>query len=86
MKYETFIQRVESGKSNSLTYSADNIEGLINVWKHSNKYIVTWEECPPGEQFDESQYTRDERREFNTLEQALEYLRTSGIELESFTP
>jgi hypothetical protein len=86
MKLQTFTSRLEAGKSNSLIYSADGKEGLIEVWKHMDSYIVTWEECPPGKQYDESEYTRDDRQVFSSLGQVLDYLRHHGIDPERFTP
>lgn len=86
MKRETFIARLERGKSNNYTYSGDNEEGLIAIWKHFNDYILTWEECPKGRQYDESEYTRDEKHVFASLDSLLSFLKEHAIEVENFTP
>ena len=67
-------------------YASDGKEGLVNIWKHANCYILTWEECPAGEQYDESMNTRDERHEFPTIEAVLAYLEQAGVPLSQFTP
>ena len=67
MRIETFRQRVEGGRSVSLVYkTSGDLEGLVSVWLHEGEVVLTWEECPAGEQYDESVYTRDERHTFET--------------------
>lgn len=86
MQIETFIARIESGKSCSHLYKRDGKESMINVWKHLQSYILTWEECLPGKQYDESEYTRDERKEFASVELLIDFLKEQGIDPESFVP
>ena len=86
MKPETLIQRIMSGKVNNLTYSCGEKEGLISIWKNGDTYVITWEECPAGEQYDESTYTRDERHVFAAIPEVLDFIATHGLSLEFFTP
>jgi hypothetical protein len=86
MKLETFKSRIENGKCNSLVYAANGKEGLISVWKHEGSYILTWEECLPGQQYDEAEYTRDDRRVFCSVDELIEHLRAEGVDPERFTP
>jgi hypothetical protein len=86
MTLATFTGRLSSGKANNLTYAKDGKEGLVSVWKHGGWLVLTWEECPAGEQYDESTYTRDEKRSFSTMAELLEFLATHGLGTESFTP
>jgi hypothetical protein len=85
MKKETFVQRLSSGKVNNLTYSSNGKEGLISVWMHEGAYVLTWEECPHGEQYDESTYTRDERHVFAEIAEILDFISSNGFNLELFT-
>lgn len=86
MKQETFIHRLVSGRVKNLTYSANGKEGLISVWLHDGAYVLTWEECPRGEQHDESTYTRDERHVFSDVDCLLEFLAYNGFNVALFTP
>jgi hypothetical protein len=45
-----------------------------------------WEECPAGEQYDESTYTRDERHAFESVEQLIAFLTREGLRPEDFKP
>ena len=86
MKYETFVKRLEKGKSNHYIYKKNGLEGLISVWKYNSLYILTWEECKEGEQFDEAGYTKDERYEFKSLDEITTFLNRAHISVEEFTP
>ncbi len=85
MKKETFVQRVSSGKVNNLAYFSNGKEGLISVWMHEGTYVLTWEECPPGEQYDEATYTRDERHVFAGIPEVLDFISSNGFDVELFT-
>lgn len=83
----TFLQRLEKGASNHLTYGQDSsVTGLISVWRHGRTFVLTWEECPPGKQYDESTYTRDERYEFTSTDDLLAFLNANGFQPTSFEP
>lgn len=86
MTLNTFIDRINNGKSNGLTYTDDGKQGLVSVWKHDALLVLTWEECPTGCQYDEATYTRDERHTFGTVEELLTFLRNNKLSIESFTP
>jgi hypothetical protein len=86
MRLDTFIARLEKNELNAFIYSTANRENMVNVWKHAGTYVLTWEECPPGEQYNESNYTRDERYVFGTIDELLRFLEQSGLSTESFTP
>jgi hypothetical protein len=86
MMLTTFADRLHRGKANNLTYAKDGKEGLVSVWKHEGLLVLTWEECPAGEQYDESTYTRDEKHSFCTVDELLEFLAANGLRPESFTP
>lgn len=86
MTEATFIARIESGKSNYLIYSSEGKDGLVSVWKHDGSYILTWEECPAGQQYDESTYTRDQTQRFAAREQVIEFLKSHGLNVREFKP
>lgn len=82
----TFEKRLNDRKANNLTYSKDGLDGLVTVWMHDSSIILTWEECPKGEQYDESTYTRDERHVFNTITELMTFLFRHGLALDAFVP
>ncbi|AGA24787.1 hypothetical protein [Singulisphaera acidiphila] len=86
MTINKFIERIESSKINNLAYKVDGKEGLVSVWKYDGSYFVTWEECPAGEQYDESTYTRDERHRLGSIEQLMAFLADQGLRPEAFQP
>lgn len=86
MTPEGLRRRIEAGKAASILYRDDAVEGLISMWRHERSVIVTWEECPPGQIYNEHTYTRDERHEFATVDEACEYLRSRGIDTNRFEP
>jgi hypothetical protein len=86
MNIETFFNRLEKGKCNNYIYETDNNEGLICVWKHEGKLICTWEECASGTQYDETEYSRDERYVFDDSNSFIEFLQSHNIQPELFTP
>lgn len=83
MKSE-FIDTIENRIALNYLYSTSTIEGLVTVWKHELKYVLTWEECPPGEQYDESRYTRDDVFHFTTTDDLLKFLADSQILIDRF--
>ncbi len=80
----TFERRINNGKANHLTYSKDGLDGLISVWMHDSTIILTWEECPKGEQYNESTYTRDERYVFSTFTELMMFLSQHGLAMDAF--
>lgn len=86
MKRETFLLRLTSGKSLRHVYDAGALTGLVRIWTYEGFFVLTWEECPIGEQYDESTYTKDLREVFATPAEVLAYLSREGLSPESFTP
>ena len=82
----TFVKRLSSGQANHYTYSAGGLTGLVSVWRHDGSFIMTREECPLGQQYDESTYTREERHVFATIDEKLEFLAAIEIKPEWFEP
>jgi hypothetical protein len=50
------------------------------------RIVLTWEECPAGKQFDETSYTRDERIELATVDEALAFLTKEQLDPTQFEP
>ena len=86
MTNERFLERLGHGKVVNCVYNFDDVEGLISAWSLEGRFILTWEECPSGNQYDESTYTRDERHEFKTAEAVLEFVERNGCPASSFSP
>jgi hypothetical protein len=83
---EGFLNRLRSGKSAICIYQEDGKSGLINTWLHEQQFILTWEECLDGDQYNENEYTRDERYIFQSAEQLLIFLESTGYTAEQLSP
>jgi hypothetical protein len=86
MSPETFRKRLEDGRCNNHLYTSGDKEGLISVWKHQGNYVLTWEECPKGAQYNESSYTRDERYLLASVDEVIRFLIENGLTVETFRP
>ncbi|MEW4567436.1 hypothetical protein AB1L88_06170 [Tautonia sp. JC769] len=86
MSREGFLRRLGAGKAVNCTYRRGEFTGLISAWANANRFVLTWEECPEGEQYDESTYTRDERHEFATAGEVLAFVERSGHPASDFGP
>lgn len=83
---EGFLKRLRAGKSVNCVYRRDEFAGLISAWAYEGRFILTCEECPAGEQYDESCYTRDERHEFATADEVLAFVEDRGYPHSAFQP
>lgn len=86
MTPEGFVQRLRTGRVVNCTYRIGDIAGLISAWPHESSFVLTWEECRDGEQYDESAYTRDERHQFATAEEVLAFVERGGYPASAFGP
>ncbi len=73
-----FLRRLRSGKVVNCLYWKGELAGLISAWPHAGAFILTWEECRDGDQYNENAYTRDERHQFETAEQVLTVVEQAG--------
>lgn len=80
-----FLRRLAAGKAVNCVYTAGAVTGLISAWPHGGGFVLTWEECPIGQQYDESTYTRDERHTFGTAEEVLRFVEENGYPAGAFT-
>lgn len=86
MSADGFLRRLQQGKTVNCVYKIGDRVGLITAWRHFDELILTWEECREGEQYNESDYTRDDRYRFATSEQLLAFLEQVGYPASCFTP
>lgn len=86
MTEKGFIKRLKAGKSVDYIYKKRDVDGLVASWKYEDKYILTWEECPPGEQNNENLYAKDDRHEFLDCHEVIEFIKSNGMKIEDFTP
>jgi hypothetical protein len=86
MTLDGLRRRIESGKGASIIYDKGNLQGLVSIWKTEDTIVMTWEECARGEQYDEFEYTRDERRTFETVDEVWRYVDECGLDPSTFTP
>jgi hypothetical protein len=86
MTTEEFLRRLGAGKVVNCTYQRAELTGLISTWAHKGQFILTWEECQAGRQYDEHAYTRDEQHVFDTAEEVLAFVEQSGIPASEFAP
>ena len=86
MKLESFIKRLENHKAVNYCYHNDLAEGIISIWKYNHKYVLTWEECVIGNQYNENAYIKDEKHEFAEIGKLLEFLDRNSLRVDDFTP
>ncbi|WP_165250421.1 hypothetical protein [Paludisphaera soli] len=86
MTSEGFLRRLRSGKSVNCIYQEGGQSGLISAWAHDGAFVLTWEACQDGRQFDEHAYTRDERHRFLTAEEVLAFVEHGGHPASTFGP
>ena len=86
MRLEAFIKRLLSGKVCSFTYITEGLEGGVEVHRHEDVFVLTWEEFPIGGFFDESRYTRDEVHRFASIDEVLAFLGSAGLDVTRFHP
>ena len=86
MSREGFLDRLKSAKAVNCTYQSGEFCGLISVWFHDRAFVLTWEECKAGDQYNEQSYTRDENHRFQTAEEVLAFVEAAGYPASAFTP
>jgi len=86
MNSDSFKRCLENGKGVAAVFNKKEKQVLINVWKLKDVFILTWEECPRGEQFDESSYTRDDRHEFDSVDDVCKFLEKESVGFATFKP
>jgi len=80
------IKRLQDGKAVNLKYSKEGLSGIVNIWRYDNKYIITWEECEDGNQWNESAFTKDEKYEFKTIDEVMKFIDKHSFDINSFRP
>jgi hypothetical protein len=68
------------------TYKVGELIGLISAWPHGGAFVLTWEECRDGDQYNEHAYTRDQRHTFETAEDLLAFVEANGYPASAFRP
>ena len=86
MTPDAFKKRLCNKKACNYIYKSGGLEGLVAVWKNEGQVILTWEECPEGQQYDESTYTRDERYVFSGIDDLLAFFDKNGLNANQFSP
>jgi len=86
MTSEGFLRRLHAGKAVNCTYRQGELSGLVAAWPHGDGFVLTWEECQEGDQYNEHAYTRDERHVFNTAEEVLAFVQQAGHPASAFGP
>jgi hypothetical protein len=86
MSPDGFLRRLRSGKAVNCVYRAGELAGLISAWPHGGAFVLTWEECRDGDQYNEHAYSRDERHQFETAEQVLAFAEQAGYPASEFSP
>jgi hypothetical protein len=86
MTSDGLLKRLNSGRPVSCIYRHEEVTGLLSAWRLGNLFVLTWEECPIGQQYDESTYTRDERYQFESAEELLIFVEKSGHAASTFGP
>jgi len=84
MRKQVFVDRLNSRRAISYRYTSVNLAGLVNIWFHKNHFVLSWEECKDGDQWNEDNYTRDQLYNFVDVDAVVKFLENSGIASEFF--
>jgi hypothetical protein len=82
----TMRKRMSLGKAIQYRYHDGDRVGLVNVWRHEDRFVLTWEECLEGDQANESNYLKDDRHRFQTVDEVVDFLKRHDLPIEKFTP
>lgn len=85
MSEQEFANQLNEGTRFHYLYESSLLEGLVEAWKYGSIYCLTWEECPPGEQYDESKYTRDDVHHFKSILDLIAFISRSNLTLDQFS-
>jgi hypothetical protein len=86
MKREGLIKRLEAGKASVYKYSKNGLNGMVNIWKYNNDYIITWEECEGENHWNESAYTKDERYKLPNVAEVMSFIDEHSLDIDNFKP
>lgn len=50
---EEFLKRLRTGQVVNCTYRNGDLVGLISAWAHEGRFVLKWEECHEGDQYNE---------------------------------
>jgi len=81
-----FLMRLRERSAVNCTYRTGDLTGLVSSWDHEGRFVLTWEECREGDQYDEHVYTRDDRLSFESAEAVLAFAERSGYPASALTP
>ena len=84
MRKQVFVDRLNSRRAISYRYTSVNLAGLVNIWFHKNHFVLSWEECKDGDQWNENNCNRDEIHSFADVDAVVKFLENSGIASEFF--
>ncbi|MEN2773569.1 hypothetical protein ABCY62_00660 [Acetivibrio clariflavus] len=86
MTRDGLIKRLQAGKAVNFKYSKNGLCGIVNIWRYNDKYIITWEECEDGNQCNESSFTKDERYEFESIDEVIRFIDEHCFDIDNFKP
>ena len=86
MTSEGFLRRLGAGRAVNCVYRQADLTGLISAWANDGRFVLTWEECRAGDQYNENSHSRDERHLFDTAEDLLAFVEERGYSAFAFSP
>ena len=86
MSSDGFLRRLKTGKVVNCIYRQGELSGLISTWAYGGSFIITWEECRHGDQYNENAYAKDDRHIFETAEEVLAFVEQAGYPASEFHP
>jgi len=84
MTKQNFRKLLSRGTAVHYKYKNDGQAGVVNIWLYKNRFVISWEECKDGDQFNESNYTRDDLNNFPDIDSVIDYLNSSSLSVEPF--
>lgn len=74
------------GKPVNHVYQREDLVGWVNIWRIAEGFVITWEECRRGDEYNEHLYTIDVRKVFDSVDAVIAFLAENGFSVENFRP
>jgi hypothetical protein len=87
MDKERLSAEIRSGKTVRYIYynhESSGNTGLVEIGFHDGSIVLTWKECPPGSQYDESSYSLDEVHHFAGFAELYAFLEDHRLAYDHF--
>ena len=78
------LSLLTAGETLELIIDHEASQSLVKVWMYEGEYVLTWEQCPNGMQYDEPSYLRDERHVFANQADLMDFIDGEEVKMIAF--